>query len=227
MLEKKGRICPFFGLFAGESKEELTERLLEWKRRGVSSVTIEYAERNKEGEGFGKESSGALKQLAEVCRELSMSFWIQDAAPFPTGNANGALEKEENKALRKQYLGERHMDVTGPKKGAGIPVQSVLHSVGMTEIFGEAGKRMAQNMADRRLLEVAAYEFSYEGKIKEASQIVLWKKPTDFILGYSRRLLEDFLCLCDFFWGRKGILCESAGSGLCNATDFFRTRTYL
>lgn len=179
MVEKKGRICPFFGLFAGESKEELTERLLEWKRRGVSSVTIEYAERNKEGEGFGKESSGALKQLAEVCRELSMSFWIQDAAPFPTGNANGALEKEENKALRKQYLGERHMDVTGPKKGAGIPVQSVLHSVGMTEIFGEEGKRMAQNMGDRRLLEVAAYEFSYEGKIKEASQIVLWKREKE------------------------------------------------
>lgn len=179
MVYGKGRISPFFGLFAKESKEELTERLLEWKRKGVSSVTIEYAERNKEGDGFGKESSGALKQLAKACRELSMSFWIQDAAPFPTGNANGALEKEENKAFRKQYLGERHMDVTGPKKGAGIPVQSVLHSAGMMEIFGEAGKRLAQNLADRRLLEVVAYEFTYEGRIKVSSQAVLWKRQNE------------------------------------------------
>ncbi|MBQ6246691.1 MAG: hypothetical protein IJK04_07480 [Kiritimatiellae bacterium] len=55
--------------------------------------------------------------LAE-CKRRGMKVWILDDKHFPTGYANGAVEKRPK--LRRWNLGERHVDVAGPAKGASL-----------------------------------------------------------------------------------------------------------
>ena len=55
--------------------------------------------------------------LAE-CKRRGMKVWILDDKHFPTGYANGGVER--NPSLRRWNLVERHVDVAGPAKGASL-----------------------------------------------------------------------------------------------------------
>lgn len=55
-----------------------------------------------------------MQWIVQSCRKYGMTFMIQDAAPFPSGRADGWLDKPEYAHLRKLYLAQRHMDVVGP-----------------------------------------------------------------------------------------------------------------
>lgn len=174
-------ISPFFSLGAGEEQGALEERLSALKEQGIYSVTVEYqnsGEKQQEGGandgGFGAGAFAALDRLACACKKLGMQFWIQDAAPFPTGNAAGALRKPENEHLRKQYLGERHMDVTGPCPEAGIPMGKLFRGVSLSELFGPEGKNLGQNLGARKPLCVAAWRFGYDSLLEEGSGRLLW-----------------------------------------------------
>ena len=94
-------IAPFFGLHPGDTKEELCKRLLPMKERGFHKVTVEYSanQGTLEITKFDDTFFTAAEELCEALKELGMSFWLQDAAPFPSGNANGTLELPENLKL--------------------------------------------------------------------------------------------------------------------------------
>ena len=55
--------------------------------------------------------------LAE-CKKRGMKVWILDDKHFPTGFANGAVERHPE--LRRWNLAERHVDVAGPAKGVSL-----------------------------------------------------------------------------------------------------------
>lgn len=91
-----------------------------------------------------------LAWISEICKKKSMTYLIQDAAPFPTGAANGWLEKEEYKHLNKLYITERHMDIKGPyPEGKFLVGDKVASPNGDYQIN-------TGNPADCRLLSVCA-----------------------------------------------------------------------
>lgn len=165
-------IAPFFGLHPKDTKEELVKRLLPMKKRGFYKVTVEYSagfgtlEQVKFDETFFQ----AAEELCAALKELGMSFWLQDAAPFPSGNANGALERTENLEKGKCYVEERHVDVTGPRKNAIVRVHNLLHMVygGNLKDPSELAK-----IGTRKLLAVTACRMNTGHKIVDNSFIRL------------------------------------------------------
>ena len=56
--------------------------------------------------------------ILSECKRRAMKVWILDDKHFPTGFANGAIERHPE--LRRWNLAERHVDVAGPAKGVSL-----------------------------------------------------------------------------------------------------------
>lgn len=176
---EKTYISPFWSLKAGTDKEEITGQLEQWKRRGIYSVTVEYNSGDSDAPAWGEECFKMFDWLVEACRELDMQFWIQDAAPFPTGQAGGALRKEENAHLRKCYIGEQHVDVTGPYPDAQIHMGQIMRGgAGLLDIFGGDLKKLEA----RKHLVLAAYQCDSRGRLIPGTGQVLDSYVQDEIL---------------------------------------------
>ena len=165
-------IAPFFGLHPKDTKEELVKRLLPLKKRGFHKVTVEYSARpgTLEQARFDEIFFEAAEELCVALKELGMSFWLQDAAPFPSGNANGALERTENRKKGKCFVEERHVDVTGPRKNAIVRVHNLLHMVygGNLKDPSELAK-----LETRDLLAVTACRLNAGHKLVDSSFVRL------------------------------------------------------
>lgn len=165
-------IAPFFGLHPGDTKEELCKRLLPMKERGFHKVTVEYSanQGTLEITKFDDTFFTAAEELCEALKELGMSFWLQDAAPFPSGNANGTLELPENLKKGKCFLEERHVDVAGPREHAIIRINNLLHMV-----YGGSLKDPAEfaKLGTRKLLAVTACRMNAEHRLVDESWIGL------------------------------------------------------
>ena len=67
-------------------------------------------------EGFGEDSWwNDVSIMLEEAKKRDMKVWILDDKHFPTGYANGWIEKKHPE-LRRHYLREHHVDVMGPQK---------------------------------------------------------------------------------------------------------------
>ena len=109
-------ILPFLWLH-GEPKERIYEEILAIKNSGIREFCAEsrpYKEFCREAwwEDFGF--------ILETARSLGMRVWLLDDRHFPTGYANGYLEKEENAHLRKKLIREFQAEAMGPMKHAKI-----------------------------------------------------------------------------------------------------------
>lgn len=111
-------ILPFLWLH-GESKERVYEEILAIKNSGIS----EFCAESRPYEEFccGKWWED-FEFILKTARELNMRVWLLDDKKFPTGYANGYLEKEENRHLRKVMIKERQSEALGPLKKAKILV---------------------------------------------------------------------------------------------------------
>ena len=107
-------ILPFLWLH-GEPKERVKEEILAIKNSGIK----EFCAESRPYENFCRdewwEDFGFILKTA---RELDMGVWLLDDRAFPTGYANGYLEKEENAHLRKKLIREIQIDAQGPTKCA-------------------------------------------------------------------------------------------------------------
>ena len=121
-------IHPFTKLGSADTKEDIEKRILELKEAGIRSMDLEW---------FDSSNTMGMMQIsqfntdaywerigwvANACRENGMTFMIQDAAPFPTGAAEGWFRKQEYAHLNKLYLAEKHMDIAGPAKDGEINI---------------------------------------------------------------------------------------------------------
>lgn len=67
-------------------------------------------------EGFGEEAWwNDVEVMLKEAQKRDMKVWILDDKHFPTGYANGWIEKKHPE-LRRHYLREHHVDVMGPQK---------------------------------------------------------------------------------------------------------------
>lgn len=166
------RIAPFFGLHPGDKKEELIEKLKVLRNRGFYAVTVEYSanQGTLETAKFDDTFFEAVEELCMALGELNMTFWLQDAAPFPSGNANGAYELPENFERGKLYLEEQHVDVTGPREHAVLRVENILHF-----FYGALLKDPKEivNARTRELYGVVAYQVNENHNLVDGSAILL------------------------------------------------------
>ncbi|MBO5110492.1 MAG: hypothetical protein J6D21_07230 [Clostridia bacterium] len=135
-------ILPFLWLH-GEPKERLREEILAIKNSGIRAFCAE----SRPYEDFCREAwwedFGFLLQTA---KELDMQVWLLDDKKFPTGYANGYLEREENAHLRKKRIRELQLDAIGPMRGAKLLV----------------GGRVAEG---ETILQVIAYRYGESGEV--------------------------------------------------------------
>lgn len=109
-------ILPFLWLH-GEAKERVREEILAIKNSGIS----EFCAESRPYDNFCKDKWwDDFGFILKTARELGMRVWLLDDQKFPTGYANGYLEKEENKHLRKRLIREIQIDVVGPMKAAKV-----------------------------------------------------------------------------------------------------------
>lgn len=107
-------ILPFLWLH-GEPKERVKEEILAIKNSGIKELCAESRPYEKFCQDEWWEDFGFILRTA---RENDMGVWLLDDRAFPTGYANGYLEKEENEHLRKKLIREIQIDAQGPTKCA-------------------------------------------------------------------------------------------------------------
>ena len=109
-------MLPFLWLH-GEPKERIYEEILAIKNSGINEFCAESRPYEKFCQEKWWDDFGFILKTA---RDLGMRVWLLDDQKFPTGYANGYLEKEENAHLRKRLIREMQIDVVGPMRGAKV-----------------------------------------------------------------------------------------------------------
>lgn len=129
------RIQPFIMISGDDSEAEVFKKFADLKAVGIYSAVLQYSGPKKpvtdapmsglmQLSKFDDIYFQTLEYMVLACRRLNMTFWVQDAAPFPTGSANGAFMEPGNIQKGKLYLEERHTNIRGPLKNADILVEN-------------------------------------------------------------------------------------------------------
>lgn len=106
---------PFFWQH-GEDEKTLRHYIEKISESGMKGVCVESRPHpDFVGEKWWKD----LSIIIDECQKREMKIWVLDDSHFPTGYANGQIEKNYPK-YRKLYLYSRRYDVVGPFKGARI-----------------------------------------------------------------------------------------------------------
>lgn len=118
--EVPNQIYPFFWQH-GEPHSVLREYMDQIAQAGMKGVCIEARPHPKFlQDGWWSD----MDCILEKAKELGMKVWILDDSHFPTGYANGRIQKDYPEYL-KWYLDMRRYDVQGPMKGARIDFKSL------------------------------------------------------------------------------------------------------
>ena len=179
--EKSPEIQPFLNIWDTDTEDEIRSRLQELKKMGISSFVIQYAARENDGQKnwgispFDERYFSVLGKISNICREMQMTYWTQDAAPFPTGAANGAFRQEEYFQRGKLYIEERHTNVRGPLKSARIAADRFngLLTGGMENIIAGMKKTGPEKNSRARLLGVTAMPETEENEYDAGKAINL------------------------------------------------------
>ena len=125
-------IAPFVKLAPQDTKESIEQKMKRLADTGIRSMVLEYGDMAgglNQITPFDDVLFTRMRWVSDLCLKYQMTFFIQDAAPFPTGAANGLLEQEAYKKLNKVYLDERHMDVMGPARGRTFLISQLTRCV--------------------------------------------------------------------------------------------------
>lgn len=105
-------LLPFYWQH-GDHTDKIPAQIAEIAASGCRALCVEARPHpDFAGPGWWRDMDVILAE----CKRRGMKVWILDDKHFPTGYANGAVEKRPD--LRCWNLGERHVDVVGPAKGA-------------------------------------------------------------------------------------------------------------
>ncbi|MDR2135093.1 MAG: hypothetical protein LBO76_00595 [Treponema sp.] len=108
-------ILPFFWMHEGNAGR-LRDLVRQVYSSGVKALCVE----SRPHEKFGEEEWWAdMEIVLDESAALGMKVWILDDKHFPTGYANGLIEKKYP-GRRKWQIIERHADAVGPMPGASM-----------------------------------------------------------------------------------------------------------
>ncbi len=173
---------PFFRVNEKDTEEGLRKRISQLYEHGIYSMVLEYGRTDSPAFGIARFDDDWWERLgyvSKICAELGMTYWMQDAAPFPTGSANGAFQEEKNQSKGKRFIIERHTDIRGPVQEALISVNKLMNSVQGNVM--EALKNMG-GAPNRFLYAVAAKQSADKMGYDPASAIDLTDKVDNGVL---------------------------------------------
>lgn len=120
--EEENYILPFFWQH-GEDAATLREYVRAIYGCGIRAFCVESRPHpDFAGPGWWRD----LDVILEVAKALGMKVWILDDSHFPTGIANGALQRAP-KELHHLYLGCNTLESAGPKPQVEFRVEDLIH----------------------------------------------------------------------------------------------------
>ena len=116
-------VLPFLWL-KGEERATITDYLEQIAAADIHEVCLESRTHPDFcGDGWWSD----LRFIIAECRRLGLKIWLLDDAHFPTGYANGALEKEDaDPALKKTVLKHRTLSIVGPQPSTSIKLGNLM-----------------------------------------------------------------------------------------------------
>ena len=137
-------VLPFLWL-KGEDRATITDYLEQIAAADIHEVCLESRTHPDFcGDGWWSD----LRFIIAECRRLGLKIWLLDDAHFPTGYANGALEKDDaDPALKKTVLKHRTLSVVGPQPSTSIKLGNLMDKT--ERLLGAAafdGDRAALNL---------------------------------------------------------------------------------
>lgn len=121
-FENDSHIRPFLWM-KGEGKEAISKELEQIQACGIKEVCLE----SRPHPDFCKKKWwDEVSFVLEKAKKNGMRVWILDDDKFPTGHANGAFARQQDK--KKWYLAERHMDIMGPCRQGAVLVEPFYKS---------------------------------------------------------------------------------------------------
>ncbi len=143
-------ILPFFWQH-GEDEARLREEMCRIHDSNIGAVCVES---RPHPEFCGPSWWRDVDIIMDEARKRGMRVWVLDDAHFPTGFANGWI-RDRFPERKKVFLAERHIDLSGPLKGASILVKPWVEP-GEMLIAAVASRRSALGEADGTLLDLGA-----------------------------------------------------------------------
>ena len=165
-------IRPFFWLH-GEPHSVLVEEIDRIEECGIKEICVES---RPHPDFMGNQWWKDMDFIMEEARRRRMRVWLLDDDRFPTGHANGAVERHPEKG--KVYLAERHMDLIGPVRDAAVLVENFL---------GDDGQLLALIMCKR--VDGNALELSLSDSVDVTESLKDGVVYMDIPEGYHRLMV--------------------------------------
>ena len=112
-------ILPFFWQH-GDSHDLLREEIIAIEKSGAKEFCVESRVHNEFCEDKWWED---FAFILEEAKERNMRVWLLDDKRFPTGYANGSVEKHPE--LKKKHIRLSYIDVVGPKPGSALTLPKI------------------------------------------------------------------------------------------------------
>ncbi|MDR1468664.1 MAG: hypothetical protein LBT00_05165, partial [Spirochaetaceae bacterium] len=149
-------ILPFFWMHRGNT-DRLRSLVRQVHSSGVKALCVE----SRPHEKFGEEEWWTdMEIVLDEAAALGMKVWILDDKHFPTGYANGLIEKKYPQRRKWQII-ERHADAAGPMPGASMLLPQ---------------PRPGQDTSEDTLLGVVAYPRHGKGEAVDLKPVDLTDK---------------------------------------------------
>lgn len=165
--KESNHLFPFFWIRNGKT-DKLPERVQKVYESGCKGFCME----SRTHEDFcGAKWWEDMKVILEEAKRRDMKVWILDDKHFPTGYANGILEKENNEK-KKWFIREHHVDVIGPLQGSSVLIPSLQED---EKILTAVAYRRAGKGDELEDVGINLFE-----ELKSGEDFLYWDVPEGF-----------------------------------------------
>ena len=129
-------LLPFYWQHGGDQYRKIPGQIARIRESGCRALCVEA---RPHPEFAGPTWWRDMDLVLATCERLGMKVWILDDKHYPTGYANGEIERHPE--LRPWLLVERHVDVVGPMPGASVLVPDPIQKEEETFVGAYAFRR--------------------------------------------------------------------------------------
>ena len=168
VLENKqdNYILPFFWQH-GEDEATLREYMEVIENANIKAVCVES---RPHPDFCGDKWWQDMDVILDEAKKRGMKVWILDDSHFPTGFANGAVEKASND-LKHWYLCYRTLEMAGPIKGASFEIKEYMEPEPLPPWIPQPPKDPNIRFDDDELVGIYVCEILEESKLAEPVDI--------------------------------------------------------
>lgn len=181
-------LLPFYWQHGGDQYRKIPGQIARIRESGCRALCVEA---RPHPEFAGPTWWRDMDLVLATCERLSMKVWILDDKHYPTGYANGEIERHPE--LRPWLLVERHVDVVGPMPGASVLVPDPIQKEEETFVGAYAFRRRRDRGEGDFDADLGQYLEGDPVRLEPdaAGKVVAWDVPPGcwrvFFLYQSRR----------------------------------------